>query len=376
MSRRVTVSLALARSAVVAPLLDGEVEPEGIELIPTVASPGDLFWRQLHHQEFDASEFSLASLIILAARPDAARGDQAWTAIPVFPSRGFFHARILVRRDAGIGGPGDLAGRRVGVPEYQQTAALWTRGVLQHEFGVSPGDMEWVMGRTPGQSHALATGFRPPDGVRFSHVPDGETLGSLVASGALDALIAYRTRHAGLGLGQVTVGQVTGDQATSDQATSDQATSDQATGGASQRHGIVGTEVADLGPGGAVRLLFADPAAEGLRYFRATGIFPVSHTVAVRAALAQRHPWLPRNLYEAFCRARDLAYRRLRAQLEPYAALGAVDTGAFERAHRAAPYGIQGNAETLAAVTSYAHEQGLTPARIPPDELFCSTVRA
>jgi 4,5-dihydroxyphthalate decarboxylase len=349
MSRRVTLSLALSRTAAVAPLLDGDVEPEGIELIPTVASPGDLFWRQLHHQEFDASEFSLASLIILMAN-----GDPAWSAIPVFPSRGFFHARILVRRGAGIGRPEDLRGRRVGVPEYQQTAALWTRGVLQHEFGVGPADMEWVMGRAPGQSHALATGFRPPDGVRFSHVPDGETLGSLVANGRLDALIAYRTRHAGLGLGQEP-----GDRTP-----------------AGRSGGIVGTEVADLGPGGAVSRLFPDPAAEGLRYFRATGIFPVSHTVAVRAALTEQYPWLPRNLYEAFCRSRELAYRRLRAQLEPYAAVGAADPGEIERAHRAALDGVPGNLATLKAVTGYACEQGLAPARIPPEELFFPTVRA
>jgi 4,5-dihydroxyphthalate decarboxylase len=239
---------------------------------------------------------------------------------------------------------------------------VWTRGVLEHEFGVRPAGMEWGMGRAPEQSHALATGFRPPDGIRFGHVPEGETLGSMVAKGSLDALIAYRTRHAGLGLGHDP-----GDRAPASPAPS-------SPGGSG--HGIVGREVADLGPGGAVRLLFADPAAEGLRFFRATGIFPVSHTVAVRAALAQRHPWLPRNLYEAFCRARDLAYRRLRAQLEPYAAVGAVDPGEIERAHRAAPYGLATNRATLEAVTGYAHEQGLTKARIPPDELFYSTVRA
>jgi len=342
MSRRVTLCLALSRTAAVAPLLDGQVEAEGIELIPAVASPGDLFWRQLHRREFDASEFSLSSLMVLAGR-----GDTTWTAIPVFPSRGFFHTQILVRRGAGIGTPADLRGRRVGVPEYQQTAALWTRGVLQHEFGVRPGDMEWVMGRAPARSHALATGFRPPAGVRLGYVPEGESLGSLVASGRLDALIAYRTRRSGLGLGQEPAASEHDDAA-----------------------GIAGTEVADLGAGGTLTRLFAEPVAEGIRYYRATGIFPVAHTVVVRAALAERHPWLPGSLYEAFRRARELAFRRLCVQLEPYAAVGAVDPDEIGRAQRAAPFGITGNEATLRAAARYAREQGLTPGPVRPDELF------
>ena len=346
---RVTVSLGISRSAAVAPLLAGEVQAEGIDLIPTVASPGDLFWRQLHHREFDVSELSLSSLIMLVAG-----GDTTWRAIPVFPSRGFFHTQILVRRSAGIGQPQELRGRRVGVPEYQQTAALWTRGILQHEFGVPPGDLEWVVGRPRDRSHGRATGFRPPDGVRVQQVPEGESLASLAASGQLDALVAYRTRRGGLGLGQEP--------------------DDLGQAGRAPGPSIVGAEVANLGPEGVLTRLFADPAAEGVRYFSQTGIVPIAHTVAVRCELAQRHPWIPRNLYDAFSRSRDLAYSRLRVQLEPYAALGAVDLSQIEHAHHAAPFGLAGNAGPLEAATAYASEQGLTAATLPPASLFFPAV--
>ena len=137
------------------PILDGTVKPDGIDLIPTVLHPSELFWRQLHFAEFAVSEMSCSSFLIVTAH-----GDTRFVGLPIFTTRRFFHTGILVRRAAGIEQPADLKGKRVGVPEYQQTAALWARGVLQHEFGVAPKDMEFWMERTPDRSHGGATGFQ------------------------------------------------------------------------------------------------------------------------------------------------------------------------------------------------------------------------
>ena len=168
------------------PILDGTVKPEGIDLIPTVLHPSELFWRQLHFSEFAVSEMSCSSFMIVTGQ-----GDTRFLGLPIFTTRRFFHTTILVSRKSGIEKPADLKGKRVGVPEYQQTAALWTRGVLEHEFGVSPKDMEFWMERTPEKSHGGATGFKPPPGVVVHQVPADKSLGAMMLAGELDATVHY-----------------------------------------------------------------------------------------------------------------------------------------------------------------------------------------
>jgi len=132
------------------PVLDGTVSPDGIDLVCTTAHPSEIFWRQLHFQEFDVSEMSLSSLLMVIAQ-----GNRDWIALPIFTSRRFFHTGAWVRSESGIDKPEDLKGKRVGVPEYQQTAALWSRGVLKHEFGVEPEDLE-----RPSAARQLSTGAK------------------------------------------------------------------------------------------------------------------------------------------------------------------------------------------------------------------------
>ena len=159
---------------------------EGIDLVPTVLHPSELFWRQLKFAEFDIAEMSISSLMMARSK-----GDDRFVGIPVFTTRRFFHTSMLARRDAKIDQPADLKGKRVGVPEYQQTAALWTRGVLQHEFGVRDRDMEFWMERTPEKSHGGSTGFTPPPGVTVHRFPLDKSLGSMMLSGELQAVIHY-----------------------------------------------------------------------------------------------------------------------------------------------------------------------------------------
>src|SRR5438876_10683959 len=166
---------------------------------------------------------------LLTAR---SKGDDRFLAIPVFTTRRFFHAEILVRHAAGIDAPADLKGKRVGVPEYQQTAALWARGVLQHEFGVSAQDIEWWMERTEERSHGGATGFKPPAGIRLNRIPPEKSIGSMLLSGELDATLLYI-----------------------------------------QDNNLVDRSKENLDASQKVRRLFSDPTAEGARYFQKTGFF-------------------------------------------------------------------------------------------------------
>src|ERR1700742_2927992 len=158
------------------PLIDGRVEPEGVDLTFLPLRPGETFWRMLNHGEFDASEMSLSSYTILRSE-----GDTRFIAIPVFPSRVFRHSAVYVRADSSIERPEQLKGKRVGVADYQMTAAVWVRGFLKHEYGVTPEDMTWVLGRP-------VRTIKPPEGIRVEAMPDGTTLDAMLERGEIDAL--------------------------------------------------------------------------------------------------------------------------------------------------------------------------------------------
>ena len=139
---KLELTLACGRYDRTQPLIDGRVQPEGVDLTFLPLRPGETFWRMLNHGEFDASEMSLSSYTILRSE-----GDARFIAIPVFPSRVFRHSAVYVRADSRIERPEDLKGKRVGVGDYQMTAAVWVRGFLTHEYGVTPKDIVWVTGK-------------------------------------------------------------------------------------------------------------------------------------------------------------------------------------------------------------------------------------
>jgi len=155
---RLQLSFVSAYNERVQPLMDGTIQPEGVELLPTYSDPSETFWRQLKFQEFEISEMSLSSYLIARSR------GMDFIAIPVFPSRRFFHAELSYHVDSGIKQASDVTGHRIGVGEYQQTASLWVRGTLDHDFGVSQYKVDWWMERTDELSHGGATGFAPPNG--------------------------------------------------------------------------------------------------------------------------------------------------------------------------------------------------------------------
>ena len=183
------LSIGMAANPRTWPVFDARVKPDGIDLVPSAVHPSELFWRQLKFGDFDVSEMSMSSLMMAKAQ-----GDERWAGLPVFTTRKLFHTEILVRRGAGIEKPADLKGRRVGVPEYQQTAALWTRGALEHEFDVRARDMQWWMERVPSHSHRGAVGFDAPQGVTINQVPAEKSLGGMMLASELDAVVHYILR--------------------------------------------------------------------------------------------------------------------------------------------------------------------------------------
>jgi 4,5-dihydroxyphthalate decarboxylase len=313
------------------PVLDGSVKADGIDLTCTVAHPSEIFWRQLKFQEFDVSEMSLSSLLMVVAS-----GNRDWVGLPIFTSRRFFHTGVWIRTDRGIDKPEDLKGKRVGVPEYQQTAALWSRGVLTHEFGVQPSDMEWWMERTEERSHGGATGFQPPAGVKFNRIPGDDSIGQMLVDGRLDATLLYLTDP-----------------------------------------NLVDRSRIQLEGNPNFRLLFPDHGAEGRRYYEKTGIFPINHGMVVRRTVAERHPWVVLNLYRAFVAAQERAMAVARELTDPYFRTGALPEAARPAlAHDVYAYGVQANREVLETIACYSHEQGLTPRVVGLDEVFAPSTLA
>ena len=325
---KLQLSIGLASNPRTWPVLDGHVAPEGVDLIPSVVHPSELFWRQLRFGDFDISEMSMSSLMMTRAR-----GDDRWVGIPVFTTRRFFHTGILVRRESGISKPADLKRRRVGVPEYQQTAALWTRGVLEHEFGVAPTTMEFWMERLPEHSHAGAVAFKAPPGVTIHQIPEHQSIGSLMLSGGLDAVIHYiRTSN------------------------------------------LVDRSIEDLWNHPDVRPLFPDQAAEGGRYYRRTGIYPINHGMVIKREIAEKHPWTVLNVLKAFEEANNVAEHRRMEHIEYHRAAGLLPDETLKALRQPLlQHGIKHNRLTLETAARYSLEQGLTPRLIKLDELFAAS---
>lgn len=328
---RLAVSFATRLNERVRPLVEGSVRPDGIDLVPTLSHPGETFWRQLRFGDFDVSEMSLSSLLIARSQ------GSDLIAIPAFPSRRFFHIELDGRIDAGITCPADLAGKRVGVPEYQQTAALWLRGVLEHDFGVSPRSIHWFMERGEALSHGGATGFQAPAGITLDRIPKDRSLASMLARGELDAALVRPNRSA-------------------------------------QASNVIerSQRDADAVDWSEIAPVFGDGITEGRRFFNAHGFIPINHTYVIRGELHRRHPWVALNLYKAFLEAK----RTVEADLLEQVPLSLIFRWEFLSqvssyfGNDPFPYGLGANRSTIEQMVQFSHEQGLIPEPMAVDELF------
>ena len=296
-------------------LKTGAVRPQGVDLNILTLSPEEIFYRMGRFLEFDACEFSLSTYTIRRGR------GEPMIAIPVFPSQMFRHSSIFIGDKAGIREPKDLRGKRVGVPKYHMTAAVWIRGLLEDEYGVAPKDIRWFEGGEGAKVKEVDVTL-PPD-VRLEHVPDGKHLGDMVAAGELDAFIGAR-RPAAYGKG--------------------------------------------------VSRLFPDFRTAERAYYERTRIFPIMHTVVLKEELVRQYPWLPRSLYDAFTEAKRLAYERLHFTAAlltslPWQVAEAEETRALMGDDPFA-YGIARNRKTVDTLAGYSFRQNLAPRRLTIEEMF------
>jgi 4,5-dihydroxyphthalate decarboxylase len=324
------LSIAMANNLRTRALFEDKVKPEGISLICTPLHASELFWRQLRFGDFDVSEMSLSSFLMAVAG-----GDMRWVGLPIFTTRRMFNVGVLVRRDRGIEKPADLIGKKMGVPEYQQTAALWTRGYLQHEYGVHPRDMEFWMERNDDYSQGAAIGFKPPPDVKLNFIPNDTNMGEMLLQGKLDGALRYLAGT----------------------------------------DNLVDRSTVDLSRHPDFKSLFPDPHAEGVRFYTKTGIYPINHCMVIKREITNRHPWTVLNLFKAFVRANDIAEK---ARMEAVAYH--LETGLLPPEARKAlatpliRHGVKANRRVLETTAQYSFEQGLTPRLVKIEEMFAPSV--
>ncbi|HEU5025476.1 MAG TPA: hypothetical protein VFV01_11210 [Spirillospora sp.] len=291
-------------------LRDGRVVPEGIDLNVIPLPVEETFYRQARYQEFDVSEMSLSTYLLTLDQPSP-----PFVALPVFPSRSFRHQSIYINTEAGISGPADLRGRRVGLPEYQLTACVWQRGIMAEHYGVPVDSVRYFTGGLvqPGRIEKIDLDL-PPE-ISVTPIGPDQTLSAMLAAGELDALYCPG-RPAGFGTDP------------------------------------------------RLGRLFPDFQEAERDYHRRTGIFPIMHTVVIRRSLYERHPWIARSLTKAFTQALEPAYADLAQRnalkvmlpwLEEHLAetLAALGPGYWD-------YGLEENRHVLETFARYSAEQGLT----------------
>ena len=300
---------------------DGVVKVEGCAVTYLPLYPEEIFFRAFRYAEFDVSEISFSSYIRTVAA-----GTSAYIGIPAFVSRIFRHSGIYVRKDAGIRTPQDLRGKRIGLPEYQITAVVWMRGLLQHEYGVHPSEIHWRSGGQEEPGRHERTPLKAIPGLDLQPIGDDQTLVDMLRKGELDALFTARAPSSFL---------------------------------AGEPH---------------IARLFPDTRAAEIAYYKKTGLFPIMHLIGIRRSLVEKHPWLGPSVLKAFTRAKAIA-------LEEMADVGISRASLpwlpCDVAHSKAimggdiwPYGYPANKKAVDCMLRWSVEQGLSDRAVTPEELF------
>ena len=322
---KLKLSMSIARYDRTAALLEGSVQAAGIDLNIVPLKVAEIFWRQLHHApEFDVSELSLSGyLVTLERKPPT------YIAIPVFPARTFRHSSIFVNTDCGIRKPADLAHKRVGIPEYSMTAAVWIRGMLQDVYGVDLTTLRYVRGGERGYKSEERVELDLPPQIRIESAPPGKGISDMLAEGEIDAIFAPF----------------------------------------SPACFVAGHP--------KVARLFPQWESTEREYYRQTRLFPVMHTVAIRREVYERNPWIATSLFAAFEEAKARCYQTLgddsTAYSTPWFVPHALEQWRFFGCDPYA-YGVEPNRHLLETVTRYSVEQGLTHRKFSVDELFAPEV--
>jgi len=303
-------------------LTTGAVKPQGIRLTTLKLPLETVAYRFLGALEWEVSEFSLATYCTLLAN-----GTPPMIGIPVFPSRVFRHGSIFVRGDSAIQTAHELSGKRIGVPQWTQTAVTYVRGWLQHDVGISLGSIDWIQAgvNDPGRKE-MAT-FELPKSINLTAVPN-KSLGEMLVSGEIDAMISARPPNVFL----------------------------------DRKHGI--------------KRLIPDYREQEQAYFLRTGIFPIMHLIVIRRDVYDANRWIARNLMDAFEQAKRACLPELYQNQTSFlpTAWGfdhVVDTNALLFPEDDPwPYGMEKNRKTLEPFLTFCHEQGVTSRKLLVEELF------
>jgi 4,5-dihydroxyphthalate decarboxylase len=309
----------------VRPLADGSVKAEGIELNCLNHVVEETFFRMARHREFDVAEMSLSSYTVSLSKPE-----RPFVAIPVFPSRMFRHGFIYTSAKSGIKEPKDLIGKRIGTPEYQLTAPVWIRGILQDEYGIDPASVQYLTGGLfdPGREEKIALNL--PAKFKVSAIPATKTLSAMIASGEIDAIHAPHPPSTFYSEPE------------------------------------------------KVKRLFENYGEIERAYYRKTKIFPIMHTVAIRREVYEANRWIAQSLMKAFVAAQRKVYEQLHHQ-EAYQTMLPWLMAHVEEAQRELgpdwwAYGVEPNHHVLDTFLRYHHEQGLSPRRLKVEDLFAPEV--
>lgn len=322
--KRIALTVATSDNDRTRAIIDGRVAIEGCEVTYIVMEPAEIFFRAFRSADWDVAELSFSSYLRTV---DA--GEAAYVAIPAFVSRVFRHSAIYIRTDRGIRAPADLRGRVIGVPEYQMTAAVWVRAMLEEDYGVGASDIRW---RTGGQEEP-GRGERTPlshiGGIDAVPIADGKTLSGMLEEGEIDGLLAARPPSCFL-RGARNVGRLFGDYKAAEQA-----------------------------------------------YFQRTRMFPIMHLIGVRRALVQQYPWLAMSVYKAFLQAKAIAMRKLTDLTVLTAALPWIEVEARQTREVMGAdfwrYGVSESRHEIEALARYSHRQGLTSRVLQAEELFAAS---
>lgn len=306
----------------VRPLRDGAVRAEGMEInFVVVNKPPEVHWRMGIHSEFDAAEMSFGSYVA-----GKARGDFPFVGIPAFVYRKFRHAAAYINVNAGIQRPEDLRGRRVGVPEWQMTATVWLRGILQDDYGVRPGDVLWFTGGLETSGRKEKVPLQLPREIKVENIAEGKNLSAMLVAGEINALLTAQ----------------------------------------------VPEPFVKRAPN--VRRLFPNSREVETDYFRRTGIFPIMHVMVIREELYKKHPWIAQSLYKALIASKALCAESIYKNnglhsILPWAGDYIVETRELMGADFC-PYGVEANRKTLETFIRYCCEQGISNRRMAAEELF------
>ena len=317
---KLQLSVAVGNYDRVRPLMDGAVQIDGVDPVFMNLPPEEIFFRAFRGQDFDICELSMSSFTVKTAEHNC-----PYVGVPAYVSRAFRHNSIWVRTDR-IKTPADLKGKRVGLPEYQLTACVWARIILEDDHGVKPSDVTWVRGGIEHAGRPEKITIKLPEGVRMEEAPAGATISKLLEQGEIDAFIAPRVPT------------------------------------------LAGRNNPNIG------MLFADPIAAGKDYFKRTGIFPIMHVTGIRRELVEKHPWLPAAVFKAFSQSKEKCLEALEDTAATKVTLPFVeDQLRLAREFMGEDfwsYGLEPNRKVLETFLRHHHAQGLSSRPVAPEELF------